>query len=67
MSTQFQIISQLPSDSAGRRKLMTLATEEIGETPNAPSLVIATPCAEKNRPKIHNAYRFSVSDEIGME
>ena len=46
---------------------MTLASEEIGETPNAPSLVIATPCAEKNRPKIHNAYRFSVSDEIGME
>ena len=49
IKAQFHIISHVPSDNEINLQLITFATEEIGETPNSPLLVIATPKAEKNK------------------
>lgn len=42
--------------------LSTFATEEIGETPSSPFLVMATPSALKNKLIMNSPYRFAYSD-----
>ena len=49
ISMQFHIISQLPRVRNVNFSLITFATDEMGETPSSPFLVIATPIAEINR------------------
>lgn len=47
INIQFHITSHVPSDMAVNLQLITLATDEIGETPSSPCFVNATPNAEK--------------------
>ena len=58
---QFQITNQIPRDIFGNFKFIMLATEDTGEIPRFPCLVIATPSAEKKRPIIKMINRFKVS------
>ena len=58
---QFQRISQFPNVSAVSFKLKMFATDEIGDTPNSPFWVIATPKAAINKLMTNSIYRFTNS------
>lgn len=55
------MISHVPKDNEENLKLIIFATDEIGDTPNSPCFVNATPKAAKNRLIINNTYRFVIS------
>lgn len=50
------MISQLPMLITGNFMLITLATEDMGETPKSLRLVKATPIPAKNKPMIKTMY-----------
>ncbi len=55
---QFHKISQFPKDKNENLMLKIFAVDEMGDTPNSPRFVTATPSAEKNRLTKNKIQRF---------
>ena len=58
------VVSETAFTKASPELRMTLAMEEVGDTPSSPCLVKATPKAEKKRLIINNVYRLISSDFV---